>query len=347
MSTDLDEIVLLDWLETHVAGFSGPITVEKFAGGQSNPTYRISAASGAYVLRRQPFGALLPSAHAVNREYRLLRALWPTGFPSPRPFALCDDPRVIGSMFYVMELVGGRIFWNGALPDQSVAERRDVYQSMITTLANLHTIDPNAIGLQDFGRPGNFFTRQVERWTKQYRASQTEQIDAMERLISWLPRTAPAQTASSIIHGDYRIDNLIYAPDKPSVVAVIDWELATIGDPLADFAYVAMNWVMPADGRSGLLGTDLDGTGIPSMDDVVALYSQATGRADIPNLHWYFAYNLFRLAGIVQGVKKRMLDGNASSAAAGETAARLIPLAEAAWEQACLAGARTSDGNRR
>lgn len=339
MSTGLDGDVLLNWLEAHVAGFVGPIAVEKFAGGQSNPTYRISAASGAYVLRRQPFGSLLPSAHAVNREYRLLVALRPTGFPIPHPLAFCDDPQVIGSIFYVMELVEGRIFWNSELPNQSVAERRDLYNSMIATLAQLHTIDPNKIGLEDFGRSGNYFIRQVDRWTKQYRASQTEQVSAMERLIDWLPRTAPVQTASSIIHGDYRIDNLIYAPDKPSVAAVIDWELATIGDPLADFAYLAMNWVMPADGRSGLLGVDLERAGIPSTDDLVTQYCRATGRADIPELHWYFAYNLFRLTSIVQGVKKRMLDGNASNSAAGETAARLIPLAEAAWEQACLAGA--------
>jgi aminoglycoside phosphotransferase (APT) family kinase protein len=340
MASNLDAEALRGWLETHISGLAGPIAIEKFPCGQSNPTYRIVAASGAYVLRRKPFGPLLPSAHAVDREYQLLTALHPAGFPVPRPLALCSDPDVIGSIFYVMELVPGRTFWNGALPDQAPSERRAVYEAMIATLARLHTLDPAAMGLEDFGRPGNYFARQIGRWTKQYRAAQTEDIAAVEKLIDWLPRTVPEQRRTSIIHGDFRIDNLIYAADRPQVAAVLDWELATIGDPLADFTYLAMNWAMPADGHAGLAGIDLAGTGIPSMEDAVRLYGAATGRDDIPDLHWYFAYNLFRLTGIVQGVKKRLQDGNASSANAAETAARLVPLAEAAWAEARLAGAR-------
>jgi aminoglycoside phosphotransferase (APT) family kinase protein len=340
MSGDLDAARLQIWLEENVQGFDGPIAVEKFPGGQSNPTYRIAAASGSYVLRRKPFGTLLPSAHAVDREYRLLTALHPVGFPVPRPLALCSDPEVVGSIFYVMELVEGRTFWNGALPDETASQRRALYEAMIATLAQLHAMDPDAVGLSDFGRPGNYFTRQVGRWTKQYRAAQTEDIPAVEKLIHWLPRTVPEQTRTSIIHGDFRIDNLIYAPNRPRVAAVLDWELATIGDPLADFAYLAMNWVLPADGKAGLAGLELSGTGIPTMEELIALYCAATGRGGMPDLHWYFAYNLFRMTGIVQGVKKRLQDGNASSAQAEETAARLLPLAEAAWAQAELAGAR-------
>jgi aminoglycoside phosphotransferase (APT) family kinase protein len=341
MASDLDAVTLRRWLEPNIPGLAGPIAIDKFSGGQSNPTYRISTPSGAYVLRRKPLGALLPSAHAVDREYRLLSALQPVGFPVPRPLALCTDLNVIGSIFYVMELVEGRIFWNGMLPGQTPSERRALYEAMITTLARLHAVDPAAVGLQDFGRPGNYFARQIERWTKQYRASQTEEIVTIEKLIDWLPRSVPDQTRTSIIHGDYRIDNLIYAADRPQITAVLDWELATIGDPLADFTYLAMNWATPADGRAGIAGGDLIGTGIPSLEDAIGLYCAATGRDDVPDLHWYFAYNLFRLTGIVQGVKKRLQDGNASSAQAEETVARLMPLAEAAWAQARLAGARS------
>ncbi|MDB5738434.1 MAG: phosphotransferase family protein, partial [Sphingomonas bacterium] len=304
------------------------------------PTYRIDAASGAYVLRRKPFGPLLPSAHAVDREYRLISALHPTGFPVPRPLALCEDATVIGSIFYVMEMVEGRTFWNGALPDVAPAKRRPLYEAMIDTLAKLHAIDPATLGLGDFGRPGNYFARQVDRWTKQYRAAQTDDIPVVEKLIEWLPRTVPEQGRTSIIHGDYRIDNLIYAPDRPQVAAVLDWELATIGDPLADFAYLAMNWAMPADGGPGLAGLDLAALDLPTMEEAIALYCAATRRDGVPDLHWYFAYNLFRLTGIVQGIKKRLIHGNASSAKAEATVARLIPLAEGAWGQARLAGAR-------
>jgi aminoglycoside phosphotransferase (APT) family kinase protein len=337
---DVDVERLQPWLERHVEGFGGTAALTKFAGGQSNPTYRIDAGGTRYVLRRKPFGPILPSAHAVEREYRLIAALHPTGFPVPRAFALCEDPAVIGAPFYVMAMVEGRTFWNGRLPEQEPAERRAIYEQMIATLARLHSYDPAALGLSDYGAPGNYFERQVGRWTKQYRAAQTERIEEAERLIHFLPRTVPAQERLSIIHGDYRIDNLIYAPDRPQVAAVLDWELSTLGDPLADFTYLVMQWEMPAEaGSAGLQGVDFAATGIPTLEEAVELYCSATGRTGMPALDWYFAYNLFRLLGIVQGIKKRFLDGNASSAKAEEMASRVPMLAEAAWHFAQRAGA--------
>ena len=340
MTADFPLEPLQAWLDSEVAGFAGPFTVEKFAGGQSNPTYRIDAASGAYVLRRKPFGPILPSAHAVEREYRLIAALYPTGFPVPRPYALCEDPEVIGAPFYIMDLVEGRTFWNGRLPEVDRAERRPIYEEMIRTLAHLHTIEPETIGLGDYGAAGNYFERQVRRWTKQYRAAETERIEEAERLIEFLARTVPEQTRLSIIHGDYRIDNIIYAPDAPRVRAVLDWELSTLGDPLADFTYLAMQWEMPAEaGSAGLKGVDFAETAIPTLDEAVRLYCAETGRDGVPDMDWYFAYNLFRLLGIVQGIKKRWLEGNASSAKAAEMAARVPMLAQASWHFAQRAGA--------
>lgn len=337
---DLDMVRLQPWLERHVAGFAGEAALAKFAGGQSNPTYRLEAGSGRYVLRRKPFGPILPSAHAVEREYRLISALHPTGFPVPRPYALCEDAAVIGAPFYIMALVEGRTFWNGRLPEVGREERRPIYEAMIATLARLHSFDPAALDLGDYGAPGNYFERQVGRWTKQYRAAQTERIEEAERLIEFLPRSVPAQDRVTIIHGDYRIDNLIYAPDRPQVAAVLDWELSTLGDPLADFTYLAMQWEMPAEaGSAGLRGADFAEMAIPTLEEAARLYCEATGRAGVPRLDWYFAYNLFRLLGIVQGIKKRFLDGNASSARAAEMAARVPMLAEAAWHFARRAGA--------
>lgn len=336
---DLDATALSVWLDGALPGPTGPLRIEKFSGGQSNPTYRLDRGDARWVLRRKPFGTLLPSAHAVDREFRLIGALHPAGLPVPRPLALCTDESVIGAMFYVMALVEGRVFWDGTLPDSSPQERRAVYEAAIVNLAALHAIDPETIGLGDFGRPGNYFSRQVERWTRQYRAAETGRIEAVERLIAWLPGSVPAQDRTAIIHGDYRLDNIIFAPDAAKVLAMLDWELATIGDPLADFSYLAMNWVMPADGRSGLAGADLAALGIPTLDEAVALYCRQTGRDGLPDLHWYFAFNLFRLVGILQGIRKRLDDGNASSAQAGAMAARVPSLAEAAWRQALLAGA--------
>jgi aminoglycoside phosphotransferase (APT) family kinase protein len=337
---DLDLGRLQPWLERNVEGFRGLASPEKFAGGQSNPTYRIRADSGDYVLRRKPFGPILPSAHAVEREYRLIAALYPTGFPVPRAYALCEDPEVIGAPFYIMGLVEGRTFWDGRLPEQAPGERRAIYEAMILTLARLHSFDPAKVGLADYGAPGNYFERQVGRWTKQYRAAETERIEEAERLIDFLPRTLPEQGRLSIIHGDYRIDNLIYAQGRPEVAAVLDWELSTLGDPLADFTYLVMQWEMPqAAGSAGLKGFELAGSGIPDLDEAVRIYCEATGRVGVPQLDWYFAYNLFRLLGIVQGIKKRFLDGNASSAKAEEMAARVPMLAQAAWHFARRAGA--------
>lgn len=337
--SDLDLQRLSDWLKTRLDGFAAIDRIEKFAGGQSNPTYRLEAGGKSFVLRRKPFGKLLPSAHAIEREFRLISALFPEGFPVPQPIALCEDEGVIGSVFYLMQMVEGRNYLDGTLPDLPADQRRDHYEAMVDTLARLHSTDHQRIGLGNFGASGNYVERQVGRWTKQYRAAQTENIPEVEKLIDWLPQRLPQQTGSAIIHGDYRIDNIIFAPGGPQVSAVLDWELATIGDPLADFAYFAMSWVIPAEGRSGLGGVDLVAAGIPSLDEITARYAAATGRQSLPDLHWYFSFNLFRLVGIIQGIKKRIEDGNASSASAERTVALLKPFARLSWEQAQLAGA--------
>jgi aminoglycoside phosphotransferase (APT) family kinase protein len=334
----IDEAALGAWLEANVEGFAGPFTLTKFPSGQSNPTYKIGALSGEYVLRRKPFGQLLPSAHAVDREYRLLSALHPLEFPVPRPLALCDDPGIIGAMFYVMELARGRPYANGALPDFDPPTRRHMYEQLVDTLAELHIIDPVAADLEDFGKPGNYFERQVARWTRQYRDSQTDYIAEMERLIAFLPETLPEQSRTSIVHGDYRIDNVVFDGDG-TLTAVLDWELATLGDPLADFSYLAMQWAMPADGCAGLAGLDLPALGIPTLDEIVRRYSERSAVPVAEKLDWYFAYNLFRLAGIVQGIKKRVIDGTASHTAAAEMAKRVPTLASAAWDFALRAGA--------
>ena len=335
----LDEAALTAWMEANVAGFTGPLTYAKFAGGQSNPTYRVDSPSGRYVLRRKPAGKLLPSAHAVDREYRLIAGLHPTGFPVAKPYGLCTDDGVIGTMFYVMGFADGRNLWDGMLPDYAPAERTRVYHAMGDTLAALHNTDYAAAGLGDYGKPGNYFARQVERWTKQYRMSETEHMPEVERLIEWLPRTVPEQTRTSIVHGDYRIDNMILHPTEPRVIAVLDWELSTLGDPLADFSYFLMSWVTQPEGRSGVMGRTGPETGIPTMEEMVERYCAATGRDGLPDLNWYFAYNLFRLTGIIQGIKKRIVDGTASSAQAEKSAAGVHRLAAASWGFAEKAGA--------
>ncbi|PTQ59809.1 aminoglycoside phosphotransferase (APT) family kinase protein [Sphingomonas aurantiaca] len=335
----LDLDALGAWMTANVPGFTGPLTYAKFAGGQSNPTYRLDTPDRAYVLRRKPFGPILPSAHAVDREYRVIAGLHPTGFPVPKPYGLCEDPGVIGAAFYVMEMVEGRTIWDGAMPGATPAERTAHYEAMVDTLAALHTTDYAAAGLGDYGKPGNYFERQVGRWTKQYRAAETERMESVERLIEWLPRTLPEQTRTSIVHGDYRIDNMIFAPAEPKVIAVLDWELSTLGDPLADFSYLLMSWVTEPEGRSGVLGMTGPETGIPTIEQVVERYCAATGRDGVPDLNWYFAYNLFRLTGIVQGIKKRIIDGTASSAQAEKTVAKIRGLADAAWDFAVKAGA--------
>ena len=335
----LNDANLTAWMAEHVAGFEGPIEVRKFAGGQSNPTYKIVAKSGNYVLRRKPFGVLLPSAHAVDREYKVIAGLHPTGYPVAKPYGLCTDDAVIGSWFYIMGMVEGRTIWDGAMPGSNPTERRATYDAMIDALAALHAVDVEAAGLSDYGKPGNYFGRQVDRWTKQYRLSETEVMPEMERLIDWLPKTLPEQTRTSIVHGDYRIDNMIFAADAPRVIAVLDWELGTLGDPLADFTYVAMAWVTDNGGRSGVQDLDRKALGIPELDEMVARYCAATGRDGVPDLNWYFAYNFFRLAGIIQGIKKRVIDGTANSSHAKDMSERVFPLAEAAWAYAVKAGA--------
>jgi aminoglycoside phosphotransferase (APT) family kinase protein len=334
----IDEARLAEWMASQVKGFSGPLTVMRFKGGQSNPTYRLETPGQAYVLRRKPFGTLLPSAHAVEREFRVTGALYAEDFPVPRPFALCEDSDVIGAAFYVMEAVDGAVHWDGSLPGLDPHGRHRHYAAMIGTLARLHGIDPESAGLSDFGKAGNYFARQIDRWTRQYRAAEDGRIEDVEHLIDWLPRTVPEQEGTAIVHGDYRLDNLIYRPDG-TVAAVLDWELSTLGDPLADFSYLLMQWELPADGRSPLGGLDLPALGIPTRDEAVAIYCRASGRPGIPKLDWYFAYNLFRLVGILQGVAGRAKAGNAASEHAAAMAARVPRLAAAAWRFAKAAGA--------
>ena len=335
----LDEARLSAWMAANVDGFTGPVTVRKFAGGQSNPTYRLDSPSGSYVLRRKPLGTLLPSAHAVDREFAVIAGLHPTGFPVARPYGLCTDDGLLGSWFYVMGMVEGRTLWDGGLPDLTPWQRTAIYHAMVDTLATLHNVDYEAAGLGSYGKPGNYFERQVGRWTKQYRASETERMPDMERLIEYLARSIPEQTRTSIVHGDYRIDNMIFHSVEPKVLAVLDWELSTTGDPLADFSYLMMNWVTEPEGRSGVLGLTGAETGIPTIAQMTERYCDATGRDGVPDLNWYFAFGLFRLASIVQGIKKRVLDGTASSAHAAEMATRIPRLAGQAWDFAGKAGA--------
>jgi aminoglycoside phosphotransferase (APT) family kinase protein len=334
-----DERALDAWMRANMEAYAGPLIVRQFKGGQSNPTYRLDTPGGAYVLRRKPPGRLLPSAHAVDREYRVIRALHAAGFPVARPFAMCAEEGVIGTMFYVMAMVEGRVFWDASLPGRAPDERRAVYREKIAMLAKLHGFDPTALGLADYGRPGNYFARQVDRWGRQYRASETKSVPEMDRLMAFLPGTVPAQDRVAVVHGDYRMDNIIYDRDAPRILAVLDWELSTLGDPLADFSYLLMQWAMPADGRSGLAGLDLEAHGIPTVEEAVALYADLTGRDGLPDLNWYFAYNLFRFAAILQGIAGRVRDGTAASPQAMEYGERVAPLARAAWDYAVKAGA--------
>jgi aminoglycoside phosphotransferase (APT) family kinase protein len=334
----LDEAALTRWLEANVAGFAGPLSLNQFKGGQSNPTYQLVTPSRKYVLRKKPGGKLLPSAHAVDREYRVISALHPTGFPVARTYGLCTDDSVVGAMFYVMEMVEGRIIWDGLIPDATPEHRRAIYEHKVATLAQLHNTDYAAIGLSDYGKPGNYFARQIDRWTKQYKLSETETIDEMNQLMEWLPQTIPPGERTSIVHGDYRLDNMVLHASEPRVIAVLDWELSTLGDPLADFTYYLMSWVLPRDARSSLGGVDLGPHGIPTLDEIVVRYCALTGRKNIANLDWYFAYNAFRLACILQGIAGRVRDGTAASAHALEMIKRIRPLASAAAGFAQRAG---------
>ncbi|MBL8699156.1 MAG: phosphotransferase family protein [Alphaproteobacteria bacterium] len=333
-SERIDVARLEVWLRANVPGFVGPLTVEQFKGGQSNPTYKLSAGSGAYVLRRKPSGALLPSAHAVDREFRVLRALSGSGVPVPEVLALCADTDVVGTMFYVMRFVAGRVFWDQRLPDLDRGERAAIFDSLNATIARLHGIDPAAAGLADFGRPGNYMARQVARWSKQYRAAETTPVEAMDRLIEWLPLHLPPEGETRIVHGDFRLDNVIVHPTEPRVIAVLDWELSTLGDPLGDFAYHMMSWRLAPDLFRGLAGIDFGGLGIPDEAAYLAAYRRRTGID--PGVHWefYLVYSLFRVAAILQGIAKRALDGTAASAQASALGVKAAPIAAHAWSMA-------------
>ncbi len=330
-----DTVRLAEWMQAHVEGFSGDLRVEKFKGGQSNPTFLLRDANRKYVLRRKPPGKLLPSAHAVDREYRVITALENTDVPVARTWALCEDDSVIGTMFYIMDCVDGRIMWDPSLPDSTPTERGAIFDEMNRVIAALHQVDYAAVGLTSYGKPDSYLERQVARWSKQYRASETEKIEAMDKLIDWLPQNIPAGDETSIVHGDFRLDNTVFHPTESRMLAVLDWELSTLGHPLADFAYHCMTWRLSPGQFRGLAGNDLKALGIPTEADYVATYCQRTGRQPIPPREWeyYMAFNMFRLAGILQGIMARALQGNASSTEAIETGKRAKPLAEEAWRQ--------------
>lgn len=325
------------YMASHIESFRGPLSVAQFNGGQSNPTYLLYAGSGRYVLRRKPPGKLLKSAHAVDREYRIISALYAADFPVPRPYLLCDADEVIGTMFYIMEYVEGRIFWELDLPGVSREDRSELYDDVNRTIARLHSFDFRALGLEDFGTPGNYFERQVSRWTRQYRASATGAVTAMDALIEWLPDNIPDDDSVSIVHGDFRLDNMVVHPSEPRVIAVLDWELSTIGHPLADFTYHLMAWQMPeiGIGSTGLLGKDLETLGIPDEGTYTRRYCERTGRHDgIEHRDFYSAFNFFRLAAILQGIVGRVRDGTAASAHADEAGAAVQPLADLGWQYA-------------
>jgi aminoglycoside phosphotransferase (APT) family kinase protein len=331
-------------LAREVADFAGPLTVRQFKGGQSNPTYLLETPARQYVLRRKPPGKLLPSAHAVDREFRMISALHAQGFPVAEPVLYCADESVVGTAFYVMGFVAGRVFWNPEMPGSNPAERAAVYDAMNATLARLHSFEPARIGLGDFGRGENYVARQVDRWSKQYRASETEAIDPMERLIEWLPGHIPPAGPPRLVHGDYRLDNMILHATEPKVLAVLDWELSTIGDPLADFTYHLMQWHMPQEdtgaGTGSLVGHDLAALGIPPMTEYVEMYRERTGFDPRPHLATYLAYNFFRIAAILQGIAGRVRDGTATNEHAAAKGQMVRPLAETAWRFAREAGAK-------
>jgi len=325
---------LAAFLRGRIPGCEGDVRVEQFRGGQSNPTFLLTAGGHRYVLRRKPPGQLLPSAHAVDREFRVISALAATDVPVARAHVLCEDAGVIGSAFYVMDFVDGRIYWDPTLPDLTPVERAAHYDELNRVIAALHRVDPTAIGLADYGRPGHYIARQVARWTRQYRASETERIDAADRLIEWLPEHMPAEGETRIVHGDYRLDNVIFHPREPRILAVLDWELSTLGDPRVDFAYHCLTWRLPAGSSRGLAGIDIDALGIPTEPAYLRRYlGRIGGGRDVPEADWtyYLVFNMFRLVGILQGVAARALQGNASSALAAETGRRTRPLAEQAW----------------
>ena len=335
---DWDDERLGDWMKAHVPGFAGPIQAERFAGGQSNPTYQLKTPGRSYVLRRKPSGVLLKGAHAVEREARVIGALHKVGFPVPELHGLCMDDAVIGSWFYVMEMVEGRIFWDSAFSALPMAERGACFDAMNATLARLHQVDFRAIGLGDYGRIGGYVARQVRRWSTQYVEDEAAGRNAhMDRLVEWLSQNVPADDETSIVHGDFRVDNLIYHPNEPRVVAVLDGELSTLGHPLADFAYHAMMFRMPPEIIGGIRGVDLAATGLPDEAAYVAAYCRRTGRAGLPSLDYYVAFNMFRFAAILHGIRGRLIRGTAASAEAADLSSHFEEVAELAWQQATKA----------
>ena len=338
---ELDLEVLDDWMRVNVAGYAGPLEIEQFKGGQSNPTYKLRTPGKTYVLRKQPPGPLLKGAHALDREAKVLTSLSRAGFPVAAIHGLCTDPTVIGTIFYVMDMVEGRIFWDAALPDVSRAERAALFDAMNGTIADLHSIDFTAIGLADYGRPGNYFERQIARWSRQYLEDTEAGRDPhMDRLVEWLPSHIPDGEETSIVHGDFRLDNLIFHPTEPRILAVLDWELSTLGHPGADFAYHAMMYRMPPHIVAGLGGTDPAALGIADEAAYLAAYCRRRGLAGMPGYDFYVAFNFFRLAAIFHGIKGRVIRGNASSAQARERVAVLPELMRLAWQQAEKAGAQ-------
>lgn len=326
---------LSDYMHKHVDGFTGDLQIEQFKGGQSNPTFMLTAGSQRYVLRTKPAPAakLLPSAHAIEREFRVMDALSKAGFPAARQYALCEDEEVIGRAFYIMEFMDGRVLWDQSMPNMSNAERTAHYDEMNRVIAQLHSIDYKAIGLETYGKPGNYFGRQIDRWTRQYKASETEHIPAMEHLIEWLPQHIPAGEQTTIVHGDYRLDNMIFHPTEPRILAVLDWELSTLGHPLADFSYHCMSWHIVPGLFRGIAGLDLKSLGIPTEEDYLAKYSERTGIAiHKEDFRFYLAYNMFRMAGILQGIMKRYQDGTAASEQALKNGQAARPMAEMGWE---------------
>ncbi|MDP6183409.1 MAG: phosphotransferase family protein [Gammaproteobacteria bacterium] len=335
-----DETRLANYLDGHIEDFEGPLEIKRFKGGQSNPTYQLITPARNYVLRRKPPGELLPSAHAVDREFRVISAMHEIGFPVPKPYVLCEDPSVVGTMFYIMEMVEGRVFWDMSLPGLTPAERGAIYDSKISTLAKFQAFDYREVGLDGFGKTTDYFARQIHRWGKTYVVSETEKIEDMDRLNEWLPRNIPDDDAVSLIHGDYRMDNLIFHPNEPRVIAVLDWELATIGHPLGDFTYHLCPWLLPPIGErvSSLVGLDLPALGIPTEQQYTERYCELTGRDGIPNMDYYRAYTVWRIAAIYQGIIKRAEEGTAASSEAPTEADFVRTFAATAMEYARKAG---------
>lgn len=329
-----DAVALGHWMSENIPGFRGPVELSKFEGGQSNPTFRIDAASGRYVLRRKPLGTVLPGAHAVDREFRVLSAMRDAGVPVAPVHALCLDESVIGSIFYVMDFVDGRIFWDPRLPELTRPERSAIFASMNDNIARIHSLSPEEIGLSDFGRSGDYLKRQVARWTRQFDAARLEDNPAMDQLIAWLPEHIPAEHPARLVHGDYRLDNVLIHPTEPRIVAVLDWELSTIGNPIADFAYHMLSWHFAPDLFRGLAGADLEALGIPDEAAYLDRYLKSTGLERPDDWEFYLILSMFRIASILQGIAKRSVDGSATDAKAAEIGAKAVPISQLAWQLA-------------